>query len=95
MRLVPSYDVTRLEPLSQPFLVRADAWFLGDLVVTSGVLAPVRLVRSREKIRADRNDLLAFFLLRITQNLRDHERSLFLARESAARAESAVAIARS
>jgi AraC-like DNA-binding protein len=61
---VPPYDVARLDPSSGPFRVKTSAWFLGDLVVTSGHLGAVRMVRSAERIRADGRDNFSFLLLR-------------------------------
>jgi AraC-like DNA-binding protein len=62
--LMPPYDVARLDAASEPFLIKTDAWLLGELVVTSGVVGPVRFVRPREKIRLDGVDNLSFLLLR-------------------------------
>jgi AraC-like DNA-binding protein len=62
---VAAYDVGQ-PPDASPggFTAKVDAWMLGDLVVTSNRLSPVRFVRPVEKAKADGIDHYAFLLLK-------------------------------
>ena len=58
---VPVYDVSRLD--DGPFEALVDAWFLGDMVVSTNILPPLRFHRSKEKT-ADGSDQLSLNMLR-------------------------------
>jgi AraC-like DNA-binding protein len=62
---VPAYDVTPPpDAAAASFRAQADAWLLGDLVVTSGLLSAMRFARSAEKAKADGFDRYSLLLLR-------------------------------
>lgn len=59
---VPVYDISRLD--DSPFEALVDAWFLGDMVVSTNRLPALRFARSQEKADADGSDQLSLNMLR-------------------------------
>jgi AraC-like DNA-binding protein len=59
---VPVYDISRLD--DTPFEALVDAWFLGDMVVSTNRLPALRYARSPEKAEADRSDQFSLNMLR-------------------------------
>lgn len=58
---VPVYDVSRLD--AAPFEALVDAWFLGDMVVSTNILPALRFFRPREKT-VDGSDQFSLNMLR-------------------------------
>jgi AraC-like DNA-binding protein len=62
---VPVYDVTQDNGVApEDFEALVDAWFLGEMVVSTNQLPALRFYRNREKIQADGSDQLAVLMLR-------------------------------
>ena len=62
---VTAYDCTLLgDAAPGSFVAQVDAWLLGDLVITSNRLSPVRFVRSAAKASGDGIDHYSLILLR-------------------------------
>jgi AraC-like DNA-binding protein len=58
---IPTYEALDLSPPGA-FRAIADAWMLGEFIVTVTRLTPARFIRSPQRVQADGNDNLIFFL---------------------------------
>src|SRR5690349_2715969 len=64
-RAVPVYDVSQDPGVSpESFHALVDAWFLGDMVVSTNQLPALRFHRTQAKAEADGSDQLSVIMLR-------------------------------